>query len=111
MKTSKIPSVGTALVLCGLVASAFAGSAFIEVYPWDSPPWENGTVYSVPAGAYYEWFVQGEAHLAVNGGGLSVSEYGYSYPYDVGATAYADDISYQMSAFGSSGYAMLYVGW
>ena len=95
-----------------LAANLFAGNYLITA----STGWNNGMIYSVPAGAYYEWEVivggDGGAQILVGGGGLNVNQYAGSGQFfaDVSSTAYADNISYQLNAFGD-GYALLYVGW
>lgn len=110
MKSINIILRSIALVLGLLAASAYAGYAFAEVnYP---DTFQNGVAENVPSGAYYEWAVSGSAHILVGGGGLNVNEDGSSGPqYDVSSTAYADNISYQLNAYGSGGYALFYIGW
>ena len=117
----KMKNMKTLKVLLGIIAlglgalgafttNVFATSYFIEA-PSISSPWNNGIIYSVPAGANYDWFVTGEAQIMLGGGGLNVNAYGYNNSSDVGFTAYADSISYQLNVYGSGGYTYLYIGW
>lgn len=94
-----------------LAANVFAANYLITA-GGGGPSVNNGIIYSVPAGANYEWEVSGSAHIMVGGGGLNVNEYGSSgYNGDVGNTSYADDLSYQLNEYGDGGYALLYLGW
>ena len=99
---------------CFLAANAFAGYFFSAVgSAWAGPTYDSGTVYSVPAGANYEWEVHGSAVIGLGGAGFNVYEYGTgSYKGDVGNTPYADNISYSLNAYDYyNGYALLYLGW
>ena len=105
-----------ALGLLGLlIGQSFAGYHFASAGGF-GPPWNNGSVSSVPAGAYYEWEASGGssgyAQVLIGGGGLNVNQSAGAgqHFYDVGATAYADSLSYQISAMGD-GTALFYVGW
>ena len=125
MKTVIVLFRSIALGLCLLAANAFAGNYLIQVgspqyFGTYGPFWNNGTIYSVPAGANFEWGIDasgsGYAYITVGGGGLNVSQGVYAgNAYDVGNTSYADNISYQLSAstsgYGDNASALLYVGW
>lgn len=109
-RSSRIGVLG--LCLSGALASNLLAVSYVMTAPTSTSQWNNGIIYNVPAGAGYEWEVEGDAQILVGGGGLNVNETGASGgKYDVGNTAYADSISYQLNAYGSSGYALLYVGW
>jgi hypothetical protein len=106
----KIGAVGLSL-LCAFAVNALADYYYVSA-PTSTSPWVNGMIYSVPAGANYEWGVGGDAHIMIGGGGLNVNAYGnVGFQYDVGNTAYADTISYQLDAYGDGGNAYIYVGW
>lgn len=114
MKTAKGSIAGIALGLFLLAASVSAATCFITVgSAWGGPAIDNGTLYSVPGGADYEWEVVGTAHILLGGGGLNVNEYGSgSYNGDVNSTSYTDDISYQLNAYDYyNGYALFYITW
>ena len=112
MKTRNVTLRSAALGLGLLAATAFADNVVIYESYYDSYPWQNGTVYNVPSGAFFEWGVNGVAHAIISGGGLNVNEYGSSGPkYDVGTIAYADSIGYQLSAYGEGGEAYLALNW
>lgn len=109
-------SVGLAFGVFGLlVGQSFAGYHFAYAGGF-GPPWDNGSVSSVPSGAYYEWEAfggsNGYAQVLIGGGGLNVNQSAGAgqHFYDVGATSYADSLSYQISAIGD-GTALFYVGW
>lgn len=110
-RSSRSVLLGLSL-LVGLAANVSASFNFIGVGNYGGyPPAAYGTIYSVPASSSYEWEVQGDSHAMIGGAGLSVNAYGSSsYQGDYGTTAYADNISYGLTASGG-GYAYLYVNW
>ena len=108
MKTVKVSFRSIALGLCLLAANAFAVSNLIQVgspqYSTYGAFWNNGTINSVPAGAYFEWEVESSgsgsyAQILVGGGGLNVNQSvgAGGFASDAGQTSYADNISYQLN--------------